>query len=75
MGAFCRGLITKAEFKMLRVQETNTVMKWKTDVCSLLHFLLTIFFLLKWDFLWNHLVSQNVMINIFLTTQPPKTSD
>ena len=30
-------------------------------------------FLLKWDFLWNHFVTQNIMINIFLPTQPPKT--
>ena len=36
--------------------------------------LYTMFFLLKWDFLWNHFVTQNVMINLFLPTHPPKTS-
>ena len=43
--------------------------------CNFLY-LLIIFFLLKsLDFLWNYFVTQNVMINIFLSTHPPKTSD
>ena len=43
--------------------------------CNFLY-LLIIFFLLKiLDFLWNHFVTQKVMINILLPTHPPKTSD
>ena len=58
--------------KPLWVQETSTMMKQKTDLQTY-YFLFIIFFLLKWDFLWNHLVTQN--INMFLPTHPPKTSD
>ena len=38
-------------------------------------FLFIVFFLLKWGFLWNYLITHNVIINIFLLTHPPKTSD
>ena len=38
-------------------------------------FFLIIFFLLNWDFLWDHFVTQNVMMNLFLPIHPFKTSD
>ena len=51
-----------------------TVMKWKINVRSCNLCLFIIFFLLKWD-IWNHFVPQNVMMNLFLLTHRPKTSD
>ena len=71
MGAFLRGLITKPEFKNF----SSTRNKYRDEMenrCAyvvLVMFLFIIFFLLKCGFLWNHFVTQNVMINTKCVTK------
>ena len=72
MGAFFRVMITKLEFKNPLSTSTSqiaTMMKWKTDVRTLQFLIFVYIFLLKLDPLWNHFVTQNIMINIFY---PPR---
>ena len=83
VGAFFHGLITKAEFQnrdekynQLKLHWNLQVPWWNQKVCVRFNllFLFKIFVLLKLDFPWNHFVTQNVLINIFLPTHPPKMS-
>ena len=67
--------LQRKNLKTLRVQ-----VPWRNGkqmcICCIFSFLIMYnIFLLKWDFLWSHFVTQNVKINIFLPTYPPKTSD
>ena len=69
--AFLRGLITKAEFK----NSSSTEVSWWNGKqrCAHCNFLvLFIFFLVKWDFLWNPFATQTSWSIYFY---PPTTSD
>ena len=67
----------KAEFKNPSSTSNSQVAAiWKTDMLTLYFlYLFIIFFLFKWDLPWNHFVMQNIITNIVLPIQPPKTSD